>query len=90
MGLLISPAVAAETYPTRSVDIVVPYAPGGTGDAIARQLAKKLEQHFGKPFVVLNKPGGSGTIGAGYVARARPDGDTLLLGYSPLRAAGLW
>jgi len=81
-GLLVSPAAAVETYPTRPVDIVVPYAPGGTGDTIARQLAQKLEEHFGKPFVVFNKPGGSGTIGAGYVARAHPDGYTLLLGYT--------
>jgi tripartite-type tricarboxylate transporter receptor subunit TctC len=82
IGLVAGPAFAAETYPTRPVDIVVPYGPGGTGDAIARQLAKKLEEHFGKPFVVLNKPGGAGTIGAGYVARAKPDGHTLLLGYT--------
>jgi tripartite-type tricarboxylate transporter receptor subunit TctC len=81
-ALLISSAASAETYPTRPVELVVPYGPGGTGDVIARQLAKKLEEHFGKPFVVLNKPGAAGTIGAAYVARAQPDGYTLLLGYT--------
>ena len=82
MGLLIAPAVAAENYPIRPVQIVVPYAPGGTGDVIARQLAKKFEEHFKQPFIVLNKPGASGTIGAANAARAQPDGYTLLLGYT--------
>jgi tripartite-type tricarboxylate transporter receptor subunit TctC len=74
--------VEAQTYPTRSVEIVVPYGPGGTGDVIARQLARKLEARFRQPFVVLNKPGAVGALGAGLVARSEPNGYTLLLGYT--------
>lgn len=80
--LIISPAVAAENYPARPVQIVVPYAPGGTGDVIARQIAQKLGEHFKQSFIVLNKPGASGTIGAAHVARTQADGYTLLLGYT--------
>ena len=81
LGLLAGPAVAADNYPGRTVEIVVPYGPGGTGDVIARQLAKKFEERFGKAFIVVNKPGGAGIMGAASVARAQADGHTLLLGY---------
>ena len=80
--LLIGEAASAESYPTRPVEIVVPYGPGGTGDVIARQLAKKLGEHFGETFLVLNKPGAAGTLGAAIVARAPADGYMLLLGYT--------
>ena len=80
--LLTGSANAVDNYPSRRVDLIVPYGPGGTGDVIARQLAKKFEDRFGEPFVVLNKPGAAGTLGATYVARAQPDGYTLLLGYT--------
>jgi len=81
LALLATHAVA-DDYPAGRVDIVVPYGPGGTGDVIARQLARKLEEHFGKPFIILNKPGAAGTLGATQVSRAAPDGYTLLLGYT--------
>jgi tripartite-type tricarboxylate transporter receptor subunit TctC len=75
-------AQPAPAYPTQTVQIVVPYAPGGTTDVLARALAEALRQAFGKPFFVLNKPGASGMIGADFVAKARPDGHTLLMGYT--------
>ena len=70
-------AVAAD-WPTRSVSIVVPYAPGGGTDIMARLIAQRLTEKYGKPFVVDNRGGASGTIGSGYVARATADAYTLL------------
>jgi len=65
-------------YPARPVTIVVPYAPGGTTDIVARLAAQALSTGTGKTFVVENKGGGSGTIAMGYVAKAPPDGYILL------------
>lgn len=73
-------AVAA--YPERPVVLVNPYAAGGPADVVARSLARALEKRLGQPVVVENKPGGGASIGTGFVARARPDGYTLLLGTS--------
>lgn len=76
----VSIAQAEESYPSRPVTIVVALAPGATNDIVARMLAQKLSDLTKQTFIVENKTGGNGTIGAGYVARARPDGYTLLLG----------
>lgn len=70
-------ALAAD-WPARSVSIVVPYAPGGGTDIMARLIAQRLTEKYGKPFVVDNRGGASGTIGTGYVARSAADGHTLL------------
>jgi tripartite-type tricarboxylate transporter receptor subunit TctC len=69
----------AQEYPTRPVTIVVPFSPGGAVDAVGRLMAQKLTERLGKPVVVDNKPGASGNIGAQAVARASPDGYTLLM-----------
>jgi tripartite-type tricarboxylate transporter receptor subunit TctC len=72
----------AQDYPTRPVTFVVPYAPGGATDIFARVIAHKLEQRFGRAFVVENKPGASAIIAATAVARSAGDGYTLMMASS--------
>jgi tripartite-type tricarboxylate transporter receptor subunit TctC len=72
----------AQTYPTRNITFVVGYAAGGTGDVIARLVAQKLSESLGKSVVVENRAGASGGIAASGVARAEPDGHTILVGQS--------
>ncbi len=71
-------AHAQTAWPQQPVKIIVPYSPGGTVDFSARQIAQKLTEQLGKPFIVENKVGASGTIGVATVAKAAPDGYTLL------------
>ncbi|OZI74497.1 Bug family tripartite tricarboxylate transporter substrate binding protein [Bordetella genomosp. 12] len=73
-------ARAAETYPSRPVTIIVPYAPGGQGDVFARLLAERLGTELKQTFIVENRPGASGAVGSRLVLRAPADGYTLLLG----------
>ena len=80
-SLMAGPA-KAETFPTRTVTIVVPFSAGGSTDTVARLVATNLQGQFGQPFVVENKPGASGNIAASYVARSAPDGYTLFMGTS--------
>jgi tripartite-type tricarboxylate transporter receptor subunit TctC len=72
-------AIAQAAYPTRPVRLVVNFPPGGVGDQIARVLGRHLQEALGQPFVIDNRSGGNGNIGAADVARATPDGHTLLL-----------
>ncbi len=77
-GALACPA-QAETYPERPITLVVATAAGGPGDAVARIIAERMTVILGQPLVVENAPGGGGTIGASRVARAKPDGYTILM-----------
>jgi tripartite-type tricarboxylate transporter receptor subunit TctC len=77
-----STSIAQVKFPDRPITIVVPSAPGGTTDFSARLISDQLARALGQPVVVDNKPGASGNIGGQIVARAKPDGYTLLLAYS--------
>lgn len=86
LGLVIaSNALAA--YPDKPVTLVVPFAPGGSNDIVARQLAKQLTAQWGQPVVIENKPGAGTAIGAAYVAKQRSDGYTLLVASSTFTMA---
>jgi tripartite-type tricarboxylate transporter receptor subunit TctC len=69
----------AQAWPTKPIKIIVPYPPGGTSDILARSVGQKLAESLGQPFVIENKPGATGNIGADFVAKSPPDGYTLLL-----------
>ena len=79
-ALLALAAPAHAVYPEKPIYIVVPWAPGGSTDILARVAADKLRQNLGQPVVVENKPGASGNVGSLVVAKASPDGYTLLFG----------
>ena len=80
-SLLVATTLAqAQTYPAKPVKIIAGFPPGGTADLLARVVADKLSAALGQSFVVENRPGAGGTIGADTVAKATPDGYTLLLG----------
>jgi tripartite-type tricarboxylate transporter receptor subunit TctC len=84
-----APAQAQENpdqYPSRPVTFIVPFAPGGVTGLLARLIGQKLEQRLGKPFVVEHRPGGGGVTGAVAVARAAPDGYTLMMASSTVMA----
>ncbi|HEU0204945.1 MAG TPA: tripartite tricarboxylate transporter substrate binding protein [Burkholderiaceae bacterium] len=79
---VLSQAAAQPAYPSRVITLVHPYAPGGPADTMARALARQLEVRLKQPVIVDAKAGGAATIGTGHVARAQPDGYTLLVGTS--------
>ena len=79
---VVSPIASAQTYPTRPVRAVVAFAPGGVTDTFARVMAQKLTEQLGKQVYVENIAGASGNLGTGQVAKAAPDGYTLLFAFS--------
>ena len=80
MLLAISRGAWAQAYPLRPVWMIVPFAPAGTSDIVARLIAQWLSEHLGQQFIVENRPGGAGNIGTEAVVRAPPDGYMLLVG----------
>ena len=77
-SMIVPASVRADDFPSRTVTIISPYQAGGTSDIIARILAQKLQEHWGKPVIVENRAGANGGIGVAAVAHAAPDGHTLL------------
>jgi tripartite-type tricarboxylate transporter receptor subunit TctC len=85
MAALLDPvSTCAQTYPTKPVRVVAPYPPGSSADILGRIYTPKLAEAFGRPFLVDNRAGASGNIAAELVARAAPDGYTLLLLNTPI------
>lgn len=79
LGLAVSASAQAQNWPAKPVTMLVPFPPGGSTDLIARTVAPKLQDKFGGTFVIENKPGAGGTLGAGQAKRAAPDGYTVLV-----------
>jgi tripartite-type tricarboxylate transporter receptor subunit TctC len=77
--VLTSPAVRAQTYPSRQITLIIPFAVGGSNDMVGRAIGKKLTEAWGQPVIVENRSGAGGMIGSSAVAAAPPDGYTLLL-----------
>ena len=77
---LTATAAMAQAWPSRPITLIVPFAAGGTTDVLARALGERLQQSLGQPVVIESKPGAGATIGADFVAKAKPDGYTLLVG----------
>jgi tripartite-type tricarboxylate transporter receptor subunit TctC len=85
---LTSVPVRADDWPSRPIQMIVPFGAGGAADIIARLVGDKLAAALGQPVVIEDKPGAGGNIGAGLVARASPDGYTLLMSGSPTHSVG--
>ena len=76
----LTPSARAQTYPSRPIHLIVPYPAGGGTDFFARLVGQKMQELIGQPIVVENRPGAATNLGADYVAKAQPDGYTILLG----------
>lgn len=83
-------AASAQTWPTKPVTMVVPYAAGGPTDAVGRALTPLMEKAWGQPFVVDNRPGAGGVVGTDYVARSTPDGYTVLFNGNGVHTAKIF
>jgi len=84
------PVAIADEFPSRPLQFIVPYSPGGPLDTMSRLLAKKVQPGLGQPVVVENRPGAGGNIGAGIAAKAKPDGYTLVMGAVATNAINPW
>ena len=83
-GALIPCAALAQTYPAKPIRIIVPFAAGGAVDVVARTLGQRMSEQMASPVIIENKPGASANLGAELVAKAQPDGYTLLMGANGL------
>src|SRR5687767_416631 len=79
VAALAQPVAAQDKYPSRPVELIVPFAAGGGTDILARLLTDGLTRRLGQTFLVINRPGANTNLGTGQVARAKPDGYTLLM-----------
>ncbi|CAN5414498.1 hypothetical protein BH09PSE6_BH09PSE6_13880 [soil metagenome] len=89
-ALLCLSSPASAEWPDRPITMIVPWAPGGSTDILARSLARQLTAQFGQPVIVENRAGASGNIGSNAVAKAAPDGYTLLVGSMSTHAMNPW
>ena len=92
MGVILALATTtafAQAYPSKPIHFIIPYAPGGINDVIGRVLGEKLSKEIGQPVIVENRPGAGGSVATSMVAKAKPDGYTLLIGSSAPLATGL-
>jgi tripartite-type tricarboxylate transporter receptor subunit TctC len=90
LGCALAASAQAQVWPAKPVRVLVGYAPGGPNDIIARAYAARLSDSLGQPFVVENRPGAAGNLAAEAVARAAPDGTTLMLGSTGTNAVNPW
>ena len=88
--LAVSVLASAQSFPTKAVTLIVPFAPGGPTDAAARTLAPLMEQTWKQPFTIENRPGAGGIVGTQYVSRANPDGHTLLFNGNGVHTAKIF
>jgi tripartite-type tricarboxylate transporter receptor subunit TctC len=79
-GLIVSCAVAAQSFPSKPIRVIIPFVAGGSSDIVGRAIGSKFQELLGQPAVVENKPGANGAIAAEFVAKAEPDGHTILVG----------
>ena len=79
-SVLAAPLAGAQAWPTKPIKWIVPFAPGGTTDILARTVGEKLAGALGQPVIIENKPGAGGGVGAEFVAKAAPDGYTIMGG----------
>ena len=84
IGIAFSSLAFADSYPSRPVKVIVPFAPGSASDTVARTVADKLTIAMGQPFIVENRAGAGSTIANEYVAKTAPDGYTLLISTAAL------
>src|SRR6266478_944863 len=79
-GAIVACAAAAQSFPTKPIRVIIPFVAGGSSDIVGRAIGSKFQELLGQPAVVENKPGANGAIAAEFVAKAEPDGHTILVG----------